>query len=269
MENFLMGIKMLEAIWSYGLNNFGYIITSSIGLLLLQNIVEIGVWSQALLAEKIPALHKYKIQKDKVRNNSEIIKCAKTVIRDQLLIYIPLAIFSSNMINVLGLTINDPFPSLVTIGSMVLFCFMIDDAWQFWNHYMYHTPFLYRHIHKQHHEFKTPFAIVSNYLHPIELFTNAIGTFLGPLLIMKIYGEMHLFTFYLWLTIRMIMNTEIHLGYQFPWNLTSLIPGHGGIQYHDFHHKNFEGNYSPGLIFWDYLCKTRHPKYQPRDFKQS
>ena len=258
---------MFSYILNYAIDNFTNIITTPLTLVVLYNIVEITVWSQAWIAEKIPSLNKYKIQKDKVRNNNDIIKCIKHVALYESLLFIPLALVGGDLSKIFGLTYTLPLPSFLTIFWMLLFCFLVDDAWQFWNHYLLHTPFLYRHVHKIHHEFKAPFALVSNYFHPIELFSNSVGSFIGPFLLLHYYGDMHILTFYLWFIMRFIMNAEIHLGYQFPWSLTSLIPGHGGIQYHDYHHKNFDGNYSPGLVFWDYLCGTRHPKYQPIDFK--
>ena len=57
---------------------------------------------------------------------------------------------------------------------------------------------------------------MSDYLYPIEILSCSVGTFLGPILLLVFYGEMHLLTFYVWLAIRLIMNFEIHLGYQFP-----------------------------------------------------
>jgi hypothetical protein len=48
-------------------------------------------------------------------------------------------------------------------------CFtLVEDVLFFYGHYASHWPPLYQRVHKQHHEFKAPFAFAAAYAHPIE-----------------------------------------------------------------------------------------------------
>lgn len=44
----------------------------------------------------------------------------------------------------------------------------MDDLFFFLSHRVLHSPWLYGLIHKQHHEYDTPFSSVSEYAHTIE-----------------------------------------------------------------------------------------------------
>lgn len=78
--------------------------------------------------------------------------------------------------------------------------------------------------------------------------------------------------------VRLLETIEVHSGYDFPYlNPLHLIPGYAGIniiqldhnclynclyffilgiRFHDFHHKNFVGNYSSSFVWWDWLFGT-------------
>ena len=55
----------------------------------------------------------------------------------------------------------------------VLACAIIIEVWFYWSHRLLHYGSLYRLIHKKHHRYTAPAAIVAVYAHPLEF---AFGT---------------------------------------------------------------------------------------------
>lgn len=69
----------------------------------------------------------------------------------------------------------------------------------YWIHRTLHIPFLYRTLHKQHHEFKETAVPVSEYFHPIEDFFNVVIAAGSPAAILG--WNMHPFVYNLFLAI--------------------------------------------------------------------
>ena len=87
-----------------------------------------------------------------------------------------------------------------------------------------HTRYLYKKVHKKHHEFTAPIGIAALYAHPIEFaFGNMMPLVLGPLLL----GSCQVTTL-TWFTILMAITVIHHSGYHLPL-LTSP-------EFHDYHH---------------------------------
>ena len=52
---------------------------------------------------------------------------------------------------------------------------VVEDFGFFWSHRILHHPFLYKHLHKKHHEYDTPFSITAEYSNIIEyIFGNLV-----------------------------------------------------------------------------------------------
>ena len=123
------------------------------------------------------------------------------------------------------------------------------------SHRAFHeVPFLYRHIHKRHHEFVGTVAIAAEYAHPLENFlANAIPT-TGFLLFVAQAPQP---VWAVWLALRMFETYESHSGYCFSTSRCSVIFGLlNGVRakHHAFHHIANKGNYGGPLM--DYFFGT-------------
>jgi len=129
---------------------------------------------------------------------------------------------------------------------------LVEDFSFYWLHRALHTPFLYKHIHKLHHQYKEPNSWAVEYAHPLEYtFVNSTGLFLGPALL-----QAHVYTFWIWLAIRLTEGVDGHCGYDLWFSPFRYFPFRPGANVHDFHHSHNVGNYCSFFTFWDKICGT-------------
>ena len=109
-----------------------------------------------------------------------------------------------------------------------------------------HHRSLYKHIHKQHHEWQSPVSITAVYCHPLEHF---LSNLLSPGLGVALTGT-HIAICWLWFSLVILRTINDHSGYH--------LPGFPSPEAHDFHHSKFFECY--GIIgIMDYLHGTdRH-----------
>lgn len=99
-------------------------------------------------------------------------------------------------------------PSLTEFFLQLLVYFIVDDYGVYWIHRWLHCKWCYENIHKVHHEFTAPIALVAVYAHWADILVMAIPSFIGPAMV-----PCHMITFWLWIIIRLLETTTTHSGY--------------------------------------------------------
>ena len=144
--------------------------------------------------------------------------------------------------------------SIAHIVIPVFIIFIIDDIFFYFVHKLIHVnKFLYKKIHRIHHEANMPIAIDYIYAHPLEWMVGYIGPFIGILL----YGGISIYTFWLYLIIRNMHEIFIHSGINSSSFLYKIIPFAADNKHHDLHHEKYNCNYASTFTFWDRVFKTQ------------
>ncbi|KAG7261668.1 hypothetical protein CRUP_010874 [Coryphaenoides rupestris] len=172
---------------------------------------------------------RYRVQADK--NNpvdpGKLRHAIKQVVFNQVFVSAPMVVGIYHLMSWRG----DPCsPQLPTFhwGLMELAASsIVEEVMFYYSHRLFHHPALYKHVHKQHHEWTAPIGVVSIYAHPLEhMLSNMLPAVLGPVLL----GS-HLATTSLWYCLALISTTVSHCGYHLPF-----LPS---PEFHDFHHLKF------------------------------
>jgi sterol desaturase/sphingolipid hydroxylase (fatty acid hydroxylase superfamily) len=113
---------------------------------------------------------------------------------------------------------------------------------------------LYKTIHKQHHEFLHTVVFAVEYAHPLEdFFCNTLATVGGAVLL-----STHVTVFWLYLGLKLWQSIDAHSGFDlpFPWSPWSAIRWMDCGPAHAYHHAETRGNYGGFFTFWDVACGT-------------
>lgn len=195
----------------------------------------------------------YKIQRNKYPTTNQMRKTWRKIIFSHVIVQ-PLSLaFTWPMHTQLGVEklLGLPFPPLTDILGQLVVYYFIESTLFYWIHRLLHeNKFLYRHVHKQHHEFHVSTALAAEYAHPIEsVFGNYLPFLAGPWIFPP-----HAVTYLLWLAFRILQTLDAHSGYKLPFSPWNYVPG-GGSAHHDFHHSHpNSGCY--GSFLWDSLMGT-------------
>lgn len=246
----MAGVTFLEEGWKYLLDHTTEFQLKTVFTFLVHEVFYWGSFLPFLILDRIPYFHRWKIQE--APNSSSVqLFCFRRVLITHLFLVLPMIVVTHPIFDIIGSKHTLPLPSVATIASQVVLFFIIEDAAFFFGHRALHTPYLYKKVHSVHHLHATPFGIAAEYAHPIEVLLLGLATFLGPMLV----GPHHL-TLLIYLGLRCMQTVECHSGYDFPWSLNRWMPGYGGADFHDHHHRSFSGNYSSTFTWMDYLMGT-------------
>jgi len=204
------------------------------------------------ILDQFSYFNKYRIQSDKKNDKEVIWKCFKRLMFNHVFIQFPMMLFADWGLKKLGFRMDaESLPGISTILWQLAAFFIIEDFYFYWVHRLLHHKRIYKYVHKVHHNHAVPFGIAAEYAHPIETAVLGLGTILGPFCFAR-----HLLTLWCWLVVRLWETIEDHSGYEIPWNPLNFIPFWGGAVHHDYHHKEFEGNYASVFTFWDWVFGT-------------
>jgi len=157
-----------------------------------------------------------------------------------------------------GLRTKGPEPKWYTHVWQIAVAYLCYDAMFYWSHRFMHHPKLYKHCHKIHHEYHTPIALGCAHHHFVEGLVQAFNWFI-PISVAgwlnKGNGGLHESTLFYYNCFRWAETIDAHCGYELPFSPFKILPFCGGARGHDFHHREFNGNYG-ATIFWDRVCGT-------------
>jgi methylsterol monooxygenase len=204
------------------------------------------------ISQFLPLMKRVKIQQDKEETWELQWQCFKKLMFNHFCIQMPmiLGLYSFTVFMDIKYDYED-MPRWYSILGRCFLCAVVEDTWHYFLHRLLHHKRLYKYVHKVHHNFQAPFGAVAEYAHPIE--TAVLGT--GFLIGICLFAN-HMVVVWAWMLARLIETIDVHSGYDFPFNPLHLIPGYAGARFHDFHHMNFNGNYSSTFVWWDKLFGT-------------
>ncbi|KAJ3249806.1 C-4 sterol methyl oxidase [Chytriomyces hyalinus] len=241
-----------------------------------------------LILDQIPYFRQYKIQADKQVSNETLLKVTRHVSISQITTQLPMMILFKPIVETLGMRfLEAPFPSVPLIVLQNVFFMLAEDTYHYWGHRALHWGWLYKNIHKQHHEYQATFGIAAEYASVAEVLILGIGFFIGPVIwslfsmgawvagdacdaggmLQWVLGgcgghyassqySLHVFTVFMWLALRLVLTVDNHCGYDFPWSIRHFFPVWAGADWHDYHHLAFIGNYGSTFRYWDWICGT-------------
>jgi len=242
----------METAWTYMTDNFTRFQIATIGSVLIHMLSYYLISLPSIMCQFIPYMQKYKIQKEKPETGAGQWKCLKLLLLSQLFIQLPIICATYLYCEMFDIPFEwDKMPPWYLLLAQFYACLVIEDTWHYFMHRALHDKRIYKYIHKVHHNFQAPFGMVAEYAHPAETMILGLGTMWGILLM----GN-HLVFLWGWMVVRLLETIDVHSGYDIPINPLHLLPYYGGARFHDFHHMNFNGNYSSTFTWWDKLFGT-------------
>ncbi|KAK5619058.1 Fatty acid hydroxylase domain-containing protein 2 [Crenichthys baileyi] len=176
---------------------------------------------------------RYRIQEDKNSpvDPTKLRQAVKTVLFNQVFISGPMVVAIYFLISWRGDACGPELPTFHWALTELAVFSILEEILFYYTHRLFHHPSLYKHFHKQHHEWTAPIGVVSIYAHPLEhVISNMLPVVIGPVVL----GS-HITTTSMWYCVALVSTTISHCGYHLPF-----LPS---PEFHDFHHLRFNQCY--------------------------
>jgi lathosterol oxidase len=154
------------------------------------------------------------------------------------------------------LYIYDPTVTWTQTGLTVLAFIVFTDSCIYWIHRWEHTfPWIYKNIHKPHHEWKVPSPYASYAFHPLDGYAQSV-----PYHLFVIFCPMNVFVYMLMFVLVQLWTIGIHDSVDFigdkkgSW-ISKIV---NGSMHHTIHHSKFIYNYGQYFTFWDKLLGSHY-----------
>jgi len=239
--------------WIHMTENYTKFQIATWGSLIYHELFYFAACIPTLMFQFLPFMRRFKIQQTKPETFSLQWKCFRLLMFNHFCIQLPLILGTYSFTEFFDIPYSyDKIPVWYELALRCFGCAVIEDTWHYFAHQALHDKRIYKHIHKVHHHFQSPFGMTAEYAHPLETLILGAGFFIGILLLTN-----HFIILWAWMAVRLFETIDVHSGYDVPYlNVLHLIPFYGGSKFHDFHHYNFTGNYASTFTWWDKIFGT-------------
>lgn len=185
---------------------------------------------------------KYKIQNNNKKiTMKRILKMVKSNLFNQMIVTPIFLLFWYKLLELRGLDQTEP--TFSTIVTHFVANFLIAEFLFYHIHILFHKPFLFKYIHKTHHDELNSISLSSYNNHVVEhLFSGLFTMYAGHL----VMGS-HIKVFKYWLIGVTLVTIIFHCGVHLPL----LFPN----EFHDYHHLKYNQCYGVFGLF-DYIYGT-------------